>query len=147
MPPKGTSCGASLPAVIQEIVRIIGHGKAMALVREFGGQELRIPRGDGSDVWAALVEVIGEAATRKLAAAFGDGEPTYIALCERSMKADRNRRMIGRYEKLLKEGLSTRGAVSVLVREFRPISNRQVEKIINSPLPAPQDVTAQRCLF
>jgi len=137
----------SLPAVIQEIVGIIGHGKTMALVGEFGGQELRVPKTEGGDTWAALVEVIGEPAMKALSARLGGGEPLYIALCDRAIKADRNRRMIARYEKLIKQGHSSRGAVSVLVREFRPISNRQVEKIVNSPLPEPSGVTKQGQLF
>lgn len=136
----------ALPAVIQEIVRIIGHGAAMALVREFGGQELRLPRQEGGATWAALAEVVGEPATRALGAAMG-GEETYIALCDKAIKADRNRRMIARYDTLLGEGHSSRGAVSVLVREFRPICYRQVEKIINSPLPAAGDAPVQGGLF
>ena len=52
----------ALPAVIQEIIGIIGHGRAMSLVHEFGGQELRIPKTEGGDTWAALAEVIGEKA-------------------------------------------------------------------------------------
>ena len=129
----------SLPAVVQEIVGIIGHGPAMELVRAFGGQELRVPKTDASDTWAALVEIIGEPLTRALAAAFG-GEPVYIALCDRALRHDRNRKMIAQYEKLLKQGHSCRGAVSVLVREYRPISYRTVEKIVNAPLPAAEAV-------
>ncbi len=129
----------SLPAVVQEIVGIISHGPAMELVRAFGGQELRVPKTDASDTWAALVEIIGEPLTRALAAAFG-GEPVYIALCDRALRHDRNRKMIAQYEKLLKQGHSSRGAVSVLVREYRPISYRTVEKIVNAPLPAAEAV-------
>ena len=136
-----------LPEVIQEIVRLIGHSHAMALVHAFGGQELRIPKTEASDTWAALVEVIGEPATRKLAAGLGGGEPIYIALCARAVKADRNRRMIERYDDLLREGHSGRGAVSVLVREFAPISNRWVEQIVNAPLPEPTGLIIQPELF
>ena len=136
----------SLPAVIQEIVGIIGHGPAMELVRAFGGQELRIPKTDASDTWAALVEIIGEPLTRALAGVFG-GEPVYIALCDRALRHDRNRKMISQYEKLLKAGHSSRGAVSVLVREFRPISNRQVEKIVNDQMPEQSAMAVQAVLF
>ena len=136
-----------LPEVIQEIVRLIGHSHAMALVLAFGGQELRIPKTEMSDTWAALVEVIGEAATRKLSAGLGGGEPIYIALCARAVKADRNRRLIERYDDLLREGHSGRGAVSVLVREFAPISNRWVEKIVNAPMPEVAGLQIQAELF
>lgn len=135
-----------LPPVIREIVRLIGHGAAMALVHEFGGQDLRIPKTDASATWAALAEVIGEPAMKTLARAFG-GEQLSIALCANSMKVDRNRKMVARYEALLGEGHSSRGAVSVLVREFRPISYRTVEKIVNSPLPAVEAAAVQGALF
>lgn len=136
----------ALPAVIQEIVRLIGYGRAMDMVREFGGQELRIPRAEGCSTWAALVEVIGERSTRKLAAEIGIEREIYIARCERALKQERNRKMIARYEKLLHTGHSGRGAVSVLVREFH-LSNRQVEKIVNSPLPEAETLSMQRALF
>lgn len=135
-----------LPPVIREIVRLIGHGPAMALVREFGGQDLRIPKTEASATWAALAEVIGEPAMKTLARAFG-GEQLSVALCDKSIKADRNRKMIARYETLLGAGHSSRGAVSVLVREFRPISYRTVEKIVNGPLPAAGAVAVQGALF
>lgn len=137
-----------LPPSIQEIVRLVGFGKAMALVREFGGQEMPIPRTERGAAWAALVELIGEPATRTLTAAIPSGhEKIYIALCYRAMKADRNRRMIARYDELLAAGHSGRGAVSVIVREFGPISYRQVEAIVNSPLPPQEVAVAQGALF
>jgi hypothetical protein len=128
----------ALPAVIQEIVRLIGHEAAMALVREFGGREWRIPKGEGGALWAALVEVIGEPATRVLCRAFG-GEPLYVAFCDQALRRDRNRRLIERYDALLGDGHSSRGAVSVLVGEFR-ICYRMIEKIVNAPLPAAEPV-------
>lgn len=136
-----------LPVVIQEIIRYIGHSRTMALVSAFGGQEIRIPKTEGSDVWAAIAEVIGESATRKLSDGMGGGEPVYIALCSRAVKADRNRRMIERYDHLLRHGHSGRGAVSVLVREFAPISNRWVEQVVNAPLPETSGIKVQPELF
>lgn len=136
----------SLPATIQELVRVIGHGKAMALVREFGGDNLAVPRTEEADLWHALVEVIGEAATRRLAAEWG-GEYLYISLCTGALKAERRRKLIARYERLIKEGHSSRGAVSILVREFSPIAYRTVERIINSPLPEATELATQGQLF
>lgn len=136
----------SIPAGIQEIVGIIGHGPTMELVRAFGGQEPRIPKTSASDTWEALVEIIGEQLTKRLSEAFG-GEVIYIALCAEALRNDRNRRMIAQYEKLIGNGHSSRGAVSVLVREFAPISNRQVENIVNSALPKPSGMTEQSSLF
>jgi len=136
----------AVPAVIAEIIAIIGHGPATALVREFGGQEIRIPATETSETWAALAEVIGDRATRELSAAMA-GEEIYIALCAAAIRAERNRNMVARYDALLAEGHSGRGAVSVLVREFRPISYRQVEKIINAPLEEGGGAMLQGALF
>lgn len=136
----------TLPASIQEIVALIGHARAMALVREFGGQELRIPRSPASDTWAALAELIGEPATAALCAGLAGIETRYIAKCERPLKLDRNRRIVAHYDKLLRDGHSSRGAVSILVREFR-LSYRQIEAIVNAPTPAPSAVAAQVELF
>ncbi len=137
----------ALRILIQEIIRIIGHSKAMVLVEHFGGQELRIPKTESSDTWAALVEVIGHSATEAMARHFGGGEPLYIALCSKAIRDDRKRRMITRYDALLREGHSGKGAVSVIVREFSPISYRWVEKIVNSPIQAPNELMVQAQLF
>lgn len=136
----------SLPAVIQQIVEVIGHTKTMALVQEFGGQELRIPASDASDTWHALSEIIGERAMERLSKAFCEADKIYIAFCAKALRDERNRKMIARYERLIQENHTTRGAVSVLVREFR-LNYRQIERIVNAPLPAPTAVETQGQLF
>ena len=132
----------ALPSTVQTIVGLIGHGQAMTLVRELGGQDFRFPTSQKSANWEHLVEIVGYRSARSLVAHFG-GEEIYIPLCDRSLRDDRNRRMIARYDALLVQGHSSRGAVSILVQEFRPISNRSVEKIVNGPVPsqAPEMVT------
>lgn len=125
----------ALPKTIQTIVGIIGHGPTMALVNEFGGREIRFPSARHGSNWEALVEIIGEAATKLLCERFA-GDEVYIALCANALKNDRNCRMIQRYDALLREGHSSRGAVGILTQEFRPISNRTIEKILNSPTPS-----------
>lgn len=135
-----------LPPTILEFVRLVGYGKAMALVHEFGGQDFRVPKTEAGDNWAALVEVIGEPATRTLTASFGGSESVYIARCHAALKAERNRRIVARYDVLLAEGHSGRGAVSVLVREFG-LCYRQIEKIVNAPQPEAPTTAAQGNLF
>lgn len=61
-------------------------------------------------------------------------------------QADRNRRIIERYDQLLLDGNSARGAVSILVREFAPISNRWIEQIVNAPVPVVPELV-QASLF
>ncbi len=136
----------SLPATIRELVALLGHGKAMALVRDFGGQNLRIPKGETSDTWHALAETLGEAAARKLVAQWG-GEMLYIALCHAALKDDRRRKIIAHYERLLADGHSSTGAISILVREFAPISYRWVERIVNAPMPEAPETAVQGALF
>lgn len=137
----------ALPTTIQTIVGLIGHGDAMALVRELGGQDFRFPTGRTSESWERLVEIVGPISAEKLSRVFG-GSETYIALCVNAMRDDRNRQMIKRYDDLLREGHSSRGATSVLVQEFRPISNRTVQMIVNGPAPTMvSDLVAQGSLF
>ncbi|MDR2186868.1 MAG: hypothetical protein LBE62_02315 [Azonexus sp.] len=137
----------ALPPMIKAIADLIGYGLAMNLVRELGGQDFRFPAAAGGAAWEALVEIVGPQAAEKLVGRFR-GEEVYIALCEQSIKDEQRQKMIGRYEALLKAGHSGRGAVSVLVREFRPISNRTVEKIVNGPLPETiPGLAAQGSLF
>lgn len=136
----------SLPVVILQIIDVIGHAKTMALVQEFGGQEIRIPASDKSDTWHALAEVIGERAMERLAKAFSREDKIYIAFCQKALRDERNRKIVARYDKLLSEGYSGRSAVSILVREFR-LNYRQIEKIVNSPLPEPSAVAEQGQLF
>lgn len=135
----------ALPAVIEEIIRIIGHGPTMELIRAFKRRELRIPRTETPAMFAALAEVIGEPAARALVRAYG-GEELYIACCHRAVLDDRNRRLIARYDALLGEGHSGRGAVSILVGEY-DICYRRIEKIVNSPAPQPSATPVQPSLF
>lgn len=137
----------ALPRVIQEIVDLIGHGAAMAIVGELGGLDFRFPETESGANWELLVELIGERLAKKLRAHFS-GSEVYIAMCSRAVSADRNRRLIVRADELLREGHSMRGAVSILVGEFRPIAGRTIERILNSPAPSmAPEMEAQGSLF
>ena len=137
----------SLPPTIQTIVSIVGHARAMALVSEFGGREIRFPKMQTGANWEALAEIIGEASAKRLCERF-KGDEVYIALCDKALRHDRNCRMITRYETLISQGHSSRGAVAILTQEFRPISNRTVETIINGPMPTMvPEMVQQRQLF
>ena len=135
----------ALPATIQTIVAIIGHGPTMNFVREFGGDDFRFPRLREGATWESLVEIIGERLAILLVERF-KGDKVYIALCKKSIEHDRKLAIIARYDALLKQGHSSRGAVSIIVREFRPISNRNVENIVNRPMlsTVPEMVTQGR---
>lgn len=124
----------SLPKTIQRIVALVGHAKAMTIVAELGGQNFRVPAMKAGANWEALVELIGERAATTLLAEYR-GTEIYISICTNALKLDRHRRIINRYDSLLAAGHSSRGAVSVLVTEFRPVSYRTVERIVNGPMP------------
>lgn len=137
----------ALPDTIQTIVGLIGHAKAMQLVEDLGGQDFRFPVTRAAEQFEHLVDLIGPRAAERLHQHFS-GQEVYIARCDAALRTDRNRLLIARYEVLLAQGNSSRGAVSVLVREFR-LSNRQIEKIVNGPSPAGQalEMVSQGSLF
>lgn len=137
----------ALPKTIETIVGIIGYGPTMSLVGEFGGRDFRFPANRQGSNWEALLEIVGERHASRLCDNF-NGDEVYIALCANAIRNDRNSRMIKRYDALLGEGHSSRGAVGILTQEFRPISNRAVENIINKPAPsATPEMVQQGSLF
>jgi len=138
----------ALPEIVQRLVGLIGHTKTMALIDEFGGQTIRFPRDETTALFESLVETIGRTATLTLGAELGgwQADERYIPFCRDAIRADRNRAIINRYDALLAGGHSCRGAISVLVREHK-LSNRQIQKIVNQPLPAPSEAAVQGALF
>lgn len=122
-----------LPETIRSLIAVVGHAQTMSLVAEIGGQDFRWPAGKKSDVWEYLVEIVGPKSAERLIAQFG-GTEMYIPLCSRAIAADRRRRIVTRYDELLRSGNSSRGAISILVREFRPISNRTIQTMVNKPM-------------
>lgn len=138
-----------LPESVQNLVRLIGYGRAMDMVREMGGNEFRFPVRPEGHQYDWLVEVVGPGAAKLLHDHY-QGEILYIPLCKRALIADRDRLMIARYEELIRSGLSGRAAVAAIVTDtrFRPISNRSVEKIVNRPAPpGMREMAAQGSLF
>lgn len=136
----------ALPAIIQTIVSAIGHADAMSLVQVLGGRTFRFPAGKSSDNWLELVDIVGPISASRLIEIFG-GTDVYIALCDRAIRDDRNRRMVTRYDELLRQGQSSRRAINKLVKEFR-LSDRMVKNIMNRPMPSMvSDLVAQGSLF
>lgn len=136
---------AALPRFVQELVRLVGYGAAMELVRHFGGQRIRFAKTEGSAAHQAIAEVIGSAAARLLGQAL-DGEEQYVPLCARAMKDLEKRQIVARYEALEREGHGARASCNLLAREFRR-NYRSIEIIVNSPLPAAEPAAQQAALF
>jgi hypothetical protein len=136
---------SALPRFVQELVGVVGYGAALDLVLHFGGQRIRFAKTEGSAAFEAIAEIVGPAATRALAAAFGD-EERYVPTCFRAMKDLEKRQIVARFEAQLAAGLGSRAACNVLAREFKK-SYRAIELIVNSPLPALEAPPQQAALF
>lgn len=124
----------ALPQVLAEFVTLIGEAATLAIMREFGGQAIVIPITPRAALWVALVECIGLNATETLARPLG-GQVRYIAKNADGVRAARNAAMGERYDALLQQGLTTRAAVAVLVKEYG-LTHRQIENILNRPVEA-----------
>lgn len=134
----------ALPRFAQELVRLVGYKSTMELIRHFGGQRIRFAKTEGADAFEAVSEIIGPHAARTLGEAF-NGDDQYIPTCFRAMKDIEKRQIVARFEALARDGVGSRAACNVLAGEFGK-SYRQIEMIVNSPLPdlAP---TPQASLF
>lgn len=87
-----------LPASAQELVAVIGLDATIGLVKEEGGNELRLPeRTDGSsNTWLRLVELIGHEASVQLVRRWPDSR-VYVPMCSAALRAERNRDIVRRY--------------------------------------------------
>ncbi len=65
-------------ASIELLAEYIGAAAAVALVREFGGLSIKVPKRPAGRVWARLVDAMGEQGASDLVDSFG-GEGLYIA--------------------------------------------------------------------
>lgn len=88
-----------LPASVLELIQVIGIGPALALVRAYGGNVLKMPsRARRSGVLRTrLIEILGEAAALKLIDHYA-GETLAIARCDRALRDERNRRIVADYD-------------------------------------------------
>lgn len=137
---------ANLPPMIREFVRLVGHAKTMRLVADFGGTRLRMTDSEDHPDHQALIESIGAKATKALTAAFKAEGEVYVAKCDRALRDDRNRRIIQRYDELLKGGYSSPAAAQVLAREHR-LSYRTIETVVNTQSPDQSALATQLSLI
>lgn len=131
----------NLPPVIRDLVSLIGiEAVVLLLEAQMLGCEWRISKTRDSDWYREWSDIIGDGLADKVVVSWG-GQDIYFPNCKAALIAERNRKMIVRYEQLLGEGQSSRRAVRQLCRSFK-LSDRTVEKIINSPVPdaTPQEV-------
>lgn len=105
-----------LPKSARLIAQVIGLPATLALVEHYAGQRFTPPKA-GAD-YAALAEVIGEAAAAKLAAHFR--EPIDVPKCQEAMRAVVHDALREDFDALTHgpESLSARRAVTELVRRY-----------------------------
>lgn len=89
----------ALPATAQYLVDIIGLDATIDLVKEEGGNELKIPSAVAgtSRMWDRLVEVIGPTAAKALVQRCAN-TAIYVPTCAAALRLVRNREIIRRYD-------------------------------------------------
>ena len=129
-----------VPFTARAIAHAIGAEAACALLNDFPGALLIVPRrvGAGDDagrpapstLWSRVVATLGEPAAVALCAWRG-GEPLQIPVCQALRNELRAREIRRRYDELTaSSSLSGRQAVAALCAEFAPITSRAVEKMV-----------------
>ncbi|MDB0571452.1 hypothetical protein LBW59_11795 [Ralstonia solanacearum] len=116
----------TIPAFAQELMDFIGHEEAMALIREFGGVTLWIPKGirTSGATYERLVEVVGQDAADKLVARYG-GDRLSIPRCFRLLAQERWRRVIADYNS---------GMSAAMIARRHGITERAVWGILKRPV-------------
>lgn len=89
----------ALPKTAQYLVEIIGLDATIDLVKEEGGNELKIPGAVAgtSHMWERLVEIIGPTAAEALVRRCAD-TVVYVPTCAATLRRARNRDIIRRYD-------------------------------------------------
>lgn len=123
----------ALPATARRIAELIGLPATLRLVEAFGGLELRLSQGiqaSGMARFAEVAEVIGEDHARRLAREFRQGRVT-VPLCHAAIRAAQAEAIRQEFDRLtLTDGWTGTDAVRHLVRQYRPISQRTVERYL-----------------
>lgn len=99
LPLRRSEYAHELPAGAQYLVEMIGLEATISLVKEEGGNELRIPHlvGGASQMWARLVELVGEHAATILVQRCAN-TALYVPMCAQALRAARNHEIIRRYD-------------------------------------------------
>lgn len=113
---------SQLPAKARELVDFIGLPATLLLVKEYGGQQIAIPKGKrarGVALIAEIADVIGLEAARKLAFNYG-GEYLYVPACKQPLQVLRDADMQSRFDAMTSKagGLSARCAANQIAKDF-----------------------------
>ena len=141
-PEKAAIIEAYLPESARNFLRIIGFEATIALVREFGGCELRLTKKakSNSSTYAMIAKLIGVEKTDAFFAEYAGEVELYIPRCQRAMNALKALTIIRAYDDLTRS-VSGRKAVDTLAKQFH-MSGRSIEKIVNGETPAAKNIGA-----
>lgn len=89
------------PATAELLIRVIGYRAAIVMMEphHYGGKNYAVPKGElgrGERTFAALAEVIGMEAAKRLCKHFG-GDCIYVPLLDQLHRAERNRGIVNAY--------------------------------------------------
>lgn len=91
----------TLPSTARDLVEVMGLDATIDLVKEFGGDDLRIPHQKvefrSHRMWDMLVETIGPEAAEKLVRRYA-GDSIYVPVCHKALLAHRDREIIRRFD-------------------------------------------------
>lgn len=114
---------------ISDIEMIIGLEKVLILSRELGGTEVRFPHNEDCDGFKRLAALIGGESVKEVARLVGIN-CLYIPMLSSFQRRIKHRKIIQRYEELLRELGRTRAAGAAVAKEFGH-SERWVRQIVN----------------
>jgi hypothetical protein len=117
---------AKRSALVDDLVRAIGYEATQALIKGFGGKQVRVPDGSGRDgaFCAWLDEQLGTVAAAALKQAFG-GERLTVPFDYAEALNARNRSIVADYD-------AGMGMLD-LIQKYRR-TERQLRTILNQPL-------------
>lgn len=99
VPLRNESAAQDLPATARELVDLVGIDATINLVKDFAGDDLKIPEviNGTSRMWAILVETIGPDAAAKLVKRYA-GMPIYVPTCHLALLGQRDRQIVQAFD-------------------------------------------------
>lgn len=121
-----------LPAVVLELVELIGYRDTQSLIERIGGVSFPVGKNvnvvTGARRAGILAAAVPDSALRKITARFG-GETLYIPRCSAALRELRNRRFIADYSAMLAAGESGRFALITLCPRYG-LSDRHAQRLL-----------------
>ena len=140
-PEKAAVIEKHFPETAMNLLRLVGFHATLAVVREFGGIDVRLPAEKNklqNKVYSQLVALIGEKKAEAIRFEYQNENYWYVPMCARAMYELQKIEITREFDDLLRNE-SSRKAVIILARKYWK-SNRAIENIVNgksSPIKRP----------